>query len=105
MIKKSINKYHFDPDDKIFKDVLIDGSFSPHLGYPNLFPIAFGFVDPTKTDILDSYVNMIKKELWTNHGLRSLSINDNHFGKVIDIIKYYRETIIGLDQFGYQLII
>ncbi|CAD8112954.1 unnamed protein product [Paramecium sonneborni] len=81
MIKKSIYKYHFDPDDKIFKDVLIDESFSPHLGYPNLFPIAFGFIDPTKTDILDAYVSMIKKELWTNHGLRSLSINDNHFGK------------------------
>ncbi|CAD8129175.1 unnamed protein product [Paramecium sonneborni] len=48
MIKKSINKYHFDSDDKIFKDVLIDGSFSPHLRYPNLFPITFGIIEPTK---------------------------------------------------------
>lgn len=46
MIKKSILKHHFDSNDKIYKDVLNDGSFSPHLGYPNLFPIAFGFVDP-----------------------------------------------------------
>lgn len=105
MIKKSIYKYHFDPDDKIFKDVLIDESFSPHLGYPNLFPIAFGFIDPTKTDILDAYVNMIKKELWTNHGLRSLSINDNHFGKVKHSFFYSRETIIGLDLSGYLSII
>ena len=76
MIKKSINKYHLDPLDNIYKDVLIDGSYSPHLGYPNLFPIIFGFIDPTNTDILDSYVKMIRKELWTNYGLRSLSIND-----------------------------
>lgn len=45
MIKKSINKYLFDQDDKIYKDLLIDETFSPHFGYPNLFPIAFGFVD------------------------------------------------------------
>lgn len=61
---------------------MIDETFSPHFGYPNLFPIAFGFIDSTKTEILDAYVAAIKKELWTSHGLRSLSINDNHFGKV-----------------------
>lgn len=51
---------------------------------------------------------MIKNELWTKHGLRSLSINDNHFGKVkiYKLINYFfRETITGLDQFGFKLII
>ena len=62
--------------------MLIDNSFSPHLGYPNLLPLAFGFIDADDEETLNAYVQMMKEELWSNHGLRSLSPNDHHFGKV-----------------------
>ena len=65
-------KCHFD-SDRIFKDLMADDSFSPHLGYPNLLPIAFGFIDERDTQTLDAYATMIKDELWTKFGLRSLS--------------------------------
>lgn len=68
-----------DPSDKIYKDLLADNTFSPHIGYPNLFPIAFGFVEDE--EVLDAYVYLMKEELWSSHGLRSLSTNDHHFGK------------------------
>lgn len=80
-IKKAIRKQLWDTKDKIFKDVMIDNSFSPHLGYPNLLPLAFGLVDPEENETLDAYVSLMRGELWSNSGLRSLSQDDHHFGK------------------------
>lgn len=48
-IKKAILRYHFDTNDRLFKDILADSTFSPHLGYPNLLPLAFGFIDVRDT--------------------------------------------------------
>jgi hypothetical protein len=50
-IKKAINDVLFDKTDRIYKDLLIANGiearnkvkFSPHLGYPNLLPLAFGY--------------------------------------------------------------
>jgi hypothetical protein len=48
-----------DPTDNLFKDVLYESGdptkksiFSPHLGYPNLFPLALGMI--TDQAVLDA---------------------------------------------------
>jgi mannosyl-oligosaccharide glucosidase len=91
-IKSAIDEHLFDASDFIYKDLLIGTSaenkdtvkFSPHIGYPNLFPIAFGFIDVNDTPILDAYLKLIESpNLWSEYGIRSLSLDDNFFGMVI----------------------
>lgn len=51
-IKKAINEALWDKSDKIYKDLLVGNrpetrgktKFSPHYGYPNLLPLAFGYI-------------------------------------------------------------
>lgn len=48
-IRRSINEQMLDPSDNIYKDLLIETRgektvFSPHIGYPNLLALAFGYV-------------------------------------------------------------
>jgi hypothetical protein len=50
-IKKAINEKLRDPEDFLYKDLLVGNrgmnlnhtTFSPHLGYPNLLALAFGY--------------------------------------------------------------
>lgn len=51
--------------------------FSPHVGYINLFPIAFGLVDP-EDKIFSSTLHFLKSEdeLFSDYGIRSLSKSD-----------------------------
>ena len=46
-------------NDKIFRDILYrigdenkTEMFSPHVGYPNLFPFALGIIDPTDIELI-----------------------------------------------------
>lgn len=57
---------------------------SPHFGSVNLIPLAIAIFDPVKDRvILEAYANEIMNQdtIWTKWGLRSLSKNDDIFGK------------------------
>eukprot|EP01016_Furgasonia_blochmanni_P038008 TRINITY_DN4545_c0_g1_i1.p1 TRINITY_DN4545_c0_g1~~TRINITY_DN4545_c0_g1_i1.p1 ORF type:complete len:689 (-),score=121.57 TRINITY_DN4545_c0_g1_i1:111-2177(-) len=82
LMKESLRKL-IDPKDHLYKDVLKDSLgvnkdiFSPHLGYPNLFPLIFGYIskdDPEFRATLDFIAN--EKEIWSKYGLRSLAVHD-----------------------------
>lgn len=88
-----------DPSDLVFKDVLYDkndtkktGHFSPHLGYLNVFPLAMGMIDPSNETLIEAQVRYMTNEsyIWTEYGLRSLSVNDDFFGKDLN---YWRGPI------------
>ena len=55
---------------------------SPHKGYPNLFPIALGMIDPNDTELLEAQIDFMSdpNAIWTQYGLRSLDIKDDYFG-------------------------
>lgn len=56
-ISKAMNQKLLDPSDLIYKDLLVTNArvkvasfiFSPHIGYPNLLPFAFGYAIPLLT--------------------------------------------------------
>ena len=78
--------YFLDERDLLYKDLISDSNslktafFSPHVGYPNLLPLAFGLVK-SGTQEMTAILNVIsnKNILWTEYGLRSLSKSDNYF--------------------------
>ena len=39
---KSNFKFFVSPEDHTYRDISKDETFSPHFGYPNILPIAFG---------------------------------------------------------------
>jgi len=59
----------------------LDKSFVCHKGYISLFPLLMGFIPKDSQKLLET-LNMIKdpKELWSDFGLRSLSVSDPYFG-------------------------
>lgn len=116
-IKKAMNEHLLDASDHIYKDLLVTQrrvkipttQYSPHIGYPNLLPFAFGYlsiifssmIDESNTEVLNAYLNLLKSDmLWSKYGIRSLSKFDEYFGKVHN--KYnIREIIIGEVPYGY----
>jgi len=79
--KENLHKVLRDPEDLIYKDS--DGTkFSPHIGYDNLFPLFFGFIE-TDSKELESVLNLISDErkLWSLAGIRSLSKSDSSYRK------------------------
>jgi mannosyl-oligosaccharide glucosidase len=88
-IKKNIYDTMLDPHDLLFKDLLVHVNdskivkHSSHLGYPNLLPIIVGLIDEANTTILDAQIRFMsdKKGIWSEYGLRSLSMQDTLFGK------------------------
>ena len=51
------NAYFLDKNDSIYKDIISDHDslsstlFTPHFGYPNLLPLAFGMIDPDSNEL------------------------------------------------------
>ena len=71
---KSNSKYFVNPVDRTYRDISKDEKFSPHFGYPNILPIAFGI--PTfGSDEYNATIKKIKEELDIDKGLTSISKN------------------------------
>lgn len=85
----NINDLHWDSYAKAYCDVTIDdfeeSSFVCHKGYVSLFPFLLRLVDSSKEndDKLLAILDMISDpdQLWTDYGVRSLSISDEYYGQ------------------------
>ncbi|KAL4499136.1 hypothetical protein ABPG72_017038 [Tetrahymena utriculariae] len=79
-------EYFLDHIDSLYKDIissirnLRQVEFSPHFGYPNLLPLAFGIVKDDGYQ-LQTLMKRIQDQniLWTDYGLRSLSKSDTYY--------------------------
>lgn len=78
-----------DKSDNFFKDAIIETIrdedktekiYNNNLGYINLFPLMFGYIKDT--DILQKYFKLLldPNQLWSEFGVRSLSISNPFFG-------------------------
>ena len=65
-------KYFINPADNTFRDIAADSSFSPHFGYPNILPIAFG-VPVYGSPEYNATITKLKEELDTGKGIASIS--------------------------------
>ena len=77
--KENLHQRFKDPLDLLYKDT--DGdSFSPHLGYDNLFPLMFGLIENNSQE-LKNLLEVIRDEgkLWSQAGIRSLSRSDAYY--------------------------
>jgi mannosyl-oligosaccharide glucosidase len=84
-IRKNIDDLHWDEAQGVFCDATIDQFEEDirvcHKGYISLFPFLVGLLDkdsPKIGKLLD--VISDKEELWSDHGIRSLSKNSEHYG-------------------------
>jgi mannosyl-oligosaccharide glucosidase len=86
-IRSNIADLHWSEEDGVFCDATIDefeeNSLVCHKGYISLFPFMLGLLEPATdgkkiTKILATIGN--KEELWSEHGIRSLSIADEAYG-------------------------
>ncbi|KAE9974852.1 hypothetical protein EG328_003581 [Venturia inaequalis] len=86
-IRSNIADLHWSEKDGVFCDATIDefeeNSLVCHKGYISLFPFMLGLLDPADdgnkiAKILATIGN--KEELWSEHGIRSLSIADEAYG-------------------------
>lgn len=85
-IRKNIDDLHWDAKQKTYCDVTIDEAFEEsvhvcHKGYISIFPFMTGLMGPEHkhlSDVLDLIKD--KNELWSEHGIRSLSQKDEHYG-------------------------
>lgn len=83
-MKERTYDYFFDDKEQIYKDIISNKrslskiEYSPHFGYPNLLPLAFGLVE--NKEEITAVISRIKNPniLWTDHGLRSLSKSDTY---------------------------
>ena len=78
-IKEQLN-FFFDKEDNLYKDRGLNNTFSKHLGYVNLFPLFFGYLDVNSEAFLAT-LKLIEDEkfLGSNFGVRSLSKSDDFF--------------------------
>ncbi|KAK5105745.1 hypothetical protein LTR62_002194 [Meristemomyces frigidus] len=84
-IQRNTNALHWSKEEKTYCDVTIDDYEDSvhvcHKGYISLFPFMTGLVSPDSEhlgDILDLISD--PKELWSEHGIRSLSQTDALYG-------------------------
>ncbi|KAI8934178.1 hypothetical protein NX059_008928 [Plenodomus lindquistii] len=83
-IKKNIEVLHWEDREQMYCDTVVRDAvhtFACHKGYISLFPFLTGLLDPSHPHI-PSILNLIHdpRQLWTAHGLRSLSPEDKHYG-------------------------
>lgn len=115
-IVHNIQDLHWDKSSGAYCDVTIDdfdeNSFVCHKGYITLFPFLLRLIPPTKKneDKLLSLLNLIydPERLWTEYGVRSLSLSDEYYGEgenywrgpiwininymILDSLSYYYEV-------------
>ncbi|KAI3652561.1 hypothetical protein MP228_001986 [Amoeboaphelidium protococcarum] len=91
-VVRVINEHFYDEEEKAYgdlqlknKDSITDGqSIVVHKGYLSLFPFMFDMINPKDhPDRLDAVLSLIKdsKQLWSNYGIRSLSLQDEYYGQ------------------------
>ncbi|KAL4449892.1 hypothetical protein ABPG74_015011 [Tetrahymena malaccensis] len=86
IILSRTEEYFLDDRDSLYKDIisstrsLKSTEFSPHFGYPNLLPLAFGIVKDDGYQLQTLMKRMQDQNiLWTDYGLRSLSKSDSFY--------------------------
>lgn len=83
-VKKNIDNIHWEDEQNIYCDTVMRNdihTFACHKGYISLFPFLTGLMDshhPHLPAILDLLHD--PKQLWTYHGIRSLSPDDKLYG-------------------------
>lgn len=84
-ISKNVNDLHWDKDAKTFCDATIDDYEDSvhvcHKGYISIFPFMTGLMGPEHPHLKDT-LDLIadEDELWSPHGIRSLSQKDEFYG-------------------------
>jgi GH15 family glucan-1,4-alpha-glucosidase len=85
-LHRKLHEDYFDPDDLLYKDIqlffdednnLFTKELVEHKGYITLFPIFFGLIQVEDQHVLRAYHDLMKKELWSDFGLLSLSKFDS----------------------------
>ena len=84
-VKRTAEIIHWSQDSQAFCDTTIENDDVLHVchkGYMSLFPFLVGLLEPSKPQ-LGEILNLMsnEKELWSSHGLRSLSLKDPYYGK------------------------
>jgi mannosyl-oligosaccharide glucosidase len=84
-VKNNLIKYHWSEEEGLFCDAVIKNGKIEHFchaGYLSLFPFVHGLVDTNSVQV-KSFLDLISdpKRLWTDYGLRSLSQQDEFYGK------------------------
>ncbi|KAK4893276.1 Processing alpha glucosidase I [Elasticomyces elasticus] len=80
-IRRNIDDLHWSKEDKTYCDVTIDDYEDSvhvcHKGYISIFPFMTGMVGP-ESKYLGDVLELIsdREELWSEHGIRSLSLRD-----------------------------
>ncbi|EMC96451.1 glycoside hydrolase family 63 protein [Baudoinia panamericana UAMH 10762] len=84
-ISKNVDDLHWSENEKTYCDATIDeyeeNVLVCHKGYISIFPFMTGLVGPESKhlrDVLDLIAD--REELWSEHGIRSLSRKDEHYG-------------------------
>ena len=89
-LNRKLYEEFLDRSDLYFKDAIIEAreseekddrqQFNNNLGYINLFPLMFGYIK--ETDILQQYFKLLTdpNQLWSDYGIRSLSMSNRFFG-------------------------
>ncbi|KAF2434956.1 mannosyl-oligosaccharide glucosidase [Tothia fuscella] len=83
-IQRSIEELHWSEEDQAYCDATIENGkhiLICHKGYISLFPFLLGLMGP-RNNHLGAVLNLIRdeNELWSPHGLRSLSQHDKFYG-------------------------
>ena len=82
-VKSSIDQLHWSDDEQAYCDATIQDEKALricHKGYISLFPFFTGLL-ATDHSHLPAMLELIKTNLWSAHGIRSLSPDDEYYGR------------------------
>lgn len=82
---RNIETLHWSDKDQAYCDATIENgrhTLVCHKGYISLFPFLLGLLD-TSNKHISAVLDLVKddNELWSPHGIRSLSLKDKYYGK------------------------
>ena len=88
---ENVEKLHWSEERQMYFDSSTNGTFEEHVGYVSLFPLMLGVTAPDSprlSALLDALLD--EAQLYTPHGVRSLSKQDAFFANGED---YWRGHI------------